>query len=86
VVLKHHFADLKMGAICENEKNLTKICVNGLEIFVELTRNQMFGHVFIDILVKSSKTEIQTIQLVHDHVLSPIENLCIVPKVAKGLH
>jgi len=85
VVLKHHFADLKMGAICENEKNLMKICVNGLEIFVELTCNQMFGHVFIDILVKSSKTEIQTIQLVHDHVLSPIENLCNSPQGCQGV-
>jgi hypothetical protein len=70
VVLKRHFADLKMGAICENKKNLMKICVNGLEIFVELSGNQMPGHAFIDILVKSSKNEIQTIQFVHDHVLS----------------
>ncbi len=32
--------------------------------------NQMPSHAFIDILVKSSKSEIQTLQLVHDHVLS----------------
>jgi hypothetical protein len=69
-----------MGAICENEKNLMKICVNGLEILVELSGNQMPGHAFIDILVKSSKIEIQTIQFVHDHVLSPIENLCNSPQ------
>jgi hypothetical protein len=70
VVLKRDFADLKMGAICENEKNLMKIYVNGLEILVELSGNQMHGHAFIDILVKSCKSEIQTIQLVHDHVVS----------------
>jgi len=74
-----------MGAICENEKNLMKICVNGLEIFMELSGNQMLGHVFIDILVKSSKTEIQTIQLIHDHVLSPIEDLCNSPQGCQGV-
>jgi hypothetical protein len=50
VVLKRHFAELKMGAICENQKNLMKICVNGLEILVELSGNEMLGHAFIDIL------------------------------------
>ncbi|KAH9532620.1 hypothetical protein CY35_18G008000 [Sphagnum magellanicum] len=85
VVLKRHFVDLKMGAICENEINLMKICVNGLEIFVELSGNQMPGHAFIDILVKSSKSEIQTIQLVHDHVLSRIEHLCGSPQGCQGV-
>ncbi|KAH9534140.1 hypothetical protein CY35_18G090500 [Sphagnum magellanicum] len=85
VVLKRHFADLKMGAICENKKNLMKICVNGLEIFVELSGNQMPGHAFIDILVKSTKNEIQTIQLVHDHVLSQIEHLCSSPQGCQGV-
>jgi hypothetical protein len=85
VVLKRHFADLKMGAICENKKNLMKICVNGLEIFVELSGNQMPGHAFIDILVKSSKNEIQTIQFVHDHVLSQIEHLCSSPQGCQGV-
>jgi hypothetical protein len=84
-VLKRHFADLRMGAKCENEKNLMKICVNGLEIFVELSGNEMPGHAFIDILVKSSKSEIQTIQLVHDHVLSPIEHLCSSPQGCQGV-
>jgi hypothetical protein len=85
VVLKRHFADLRMGAICENEKNFMKICMNGLEIFVELSGNQMPGHAFIDILVKSFKSEIQTIQLVHDHVLSPIEHLCSSPQGCQGV-
>ncbi|KAH9532570.1 hypothetical protein CY35_18G004900 [Sphagnum magellanicum] len=85
VVLKRHFADLKMGAICENKKNLMKICVNGLEIFVELSGHKMPGHAFIDILVKSSKSEIQTIQLVHDHVLSRIEHLCSSPQGCQGV-
>jgi hypothetical protein len=84
-VLKRHFADLRMGAICENEKNFMKICMNGLEIFVELSGNQMPGHAFIDILVKSFKSEIQTIQLVHDHVLSPIEHLCSSPQGCQGV-
>ncbi|KAH9532569.1 hypothetical protein CY35_18G004800 [Sphagnum magellanicum] len=85
VVLKHHFADLKMGAFCENEKNLMKICVNGLEIFMELNGNEMPSHAFIDILVKSSKSEIQTIQIVHDHVLSRIEHLCSSPQGCQGV-
>ncbi len=85
MVLKRHFADLELGAICENEKNFMKICVNGLEILVELSGNQMPGHGFIDILVKSSKSEIQTIQLVHDHVLSPIEHLCSSPQGCQGV-
>ncbi len=62
-----------------------KICVNGLEIFVELSGNQMPGHAFIDILVKSSKNEIQTIQFVHDHVLSQIEHLCSSPQGCQGV-
>jgi len=74
-----------MGALCDNDKNLMKICVNGLEIFVELSGNQMPGHAFIDILVKSSKSEIRTIQIVHDHVLSQIENLCNSPQGCQGV-
>ncbi|CAM6039910.1 unnamed protein product [Sphagnum compactum] len=85
VVLKRHIANLRMEASCENEKNLIKICVNGLEIFVELSGNQMPGHAFMDILVKSSKSEIQTIQLVHDHVLSRIEHLCSSPQGCQGV-
>ncbi|CAM6015575.1 unnamed protein product [Sphagnum balticum] len=85
VMLKRHFADLKMGAICENEMNLMKIYINGLEILVELSGNQMPGNAFIDILVKSSKSEVQTIQLVHDHVLSPIEHLCSSPQGCQGV-
>ncbi|CAM6015587.1 unnamed protein product [Sphagnum balticum] len=85
VVLKCYFANLGMEAMCENEKNLMKICVNRLEIFVELSGNQMPGHAFIDILVKSSKSEIQTIQFVHDHVLSPIERLCSSPQGCQGV-
>ncbi len=74
-----------MGAIFENEKNLMNICVNGLEILVELSGNEMHGHTFIDILVKSSKSEIQTIQFVHDHVLSRIEHLCSSPEGCQGV-
>jgi hypothetical protein len=66
---------LEIGAFCENQNNLMKICVNGLEIFMELSGNQMLDHAFIDILMKSPMNEIQTIQLVHDHVLSRIEHL-----------
>ncbi len=74
-----------MGALCDNDKNLMNICVNGLEIFVELSGNEMPGHAFIDILVKSSKSEIQTIQIVHDHVLSRIEHLCNSPQGCQGV-
>jgi hypothetical protein len=85
VVLQRHFANLGMKENCKNEKNLMKIYVNGLEIFVELSGNQMLGHAFIDILVKSSKSEIQTLQLVHDHVLSQIEHLCSSPQGCQGV-
>ncbi len=47
---------------------------------MELSGNQMMGHAFNDILVKSSKSEIQTLQLVHDHMLSRIEHLCSSPQ------
>ncbi|KAH8934832.1 hypothetical protein BDL97_18G105100 [Sphagnum fallax] len=85
VVLTRYFTNLGMEARCENEKNLMKICGDRLEIFVELSGNQMPGHAFIDILVKSSKSEIQTIQIVHDHVLSQIEHLCSSPKGCQGV-
>ncbi|CAK9265733.1 unnamed protein product [Sphagnum jensenii] len=85
VVLKRYFDNLNMGALCDNNKNLMNICVNGLEIFVELSGNEMPGHAFIDILVKSSKSEIQTIQIVHDHVLSRIEHLCNSPQGCQGV-
>ncbi len=84
-MLQRHFANLGMKENCKNEKNLMKIYVNGLEIFVELSGNQMLGHAFIDILVKSSKSEIQTLQLVHDHVLSQIEHLCSSPQGCQGV-
>ncbi len=85
MVLKRYFDDLNMGALCDNNKNLMNICVNGLEIFVELSGNEMHGHAFIDILVKSSKSEIQTIQIVYDHVLSRIEHLCNSPQGCQGV-
>jgi hypothetical protein len=85
VVLQRHFANLGTKENCKNEKNLMKIYVNGLEIFMELSGNQMMGHAFNDILVKSSKSEIQTLQLVHDHMLSRIEHLCSSPQGCQGV-
>jgi hypothetical protein len=57
-----------------------------LEIFVELIGDEMGGHVFIDVLVKSTKTKLETLQLMNDHVLSQIEHFGVLPKVIKGLH
>jgi hypothetical protein len=34
---------------CENETNLIKILIDDLEIFVELSGDQMMGVLFIDI-------------------------------------
>jgi hypothetical protein len=62
-----------------------KICVNGLEIFVELSGDEMGGHVFIDVLVKSAKTKLTTLQFVNDHVLSQIERLCSVAQGCQGV-
>jgi hypothetical protein len=62
-----------------------KICANGLEIFVELSGDEMGGHVFIDVLVKSAKTKLTTLQLVNDHVLSQIEHLCSVAQGCQGV-
>jgi hypothetical protein len=61
---------------CENEKNLIKIFLDGLEIFVELNGDQMACPIFIDVLVKSCKNTFQTLQLINDHVLSKIKHLC----------
>jgi hypothetical protein len=68
--------NLPFTAWCTNEKNLIKIFLNGLEIFVELSGDRMACLLFIDILVKSCKSTSETLQLINDHVLSKIEQLC----------
>jgi hypothetical protein len=68
-----------------NKINLMEICANGLEIFVELNDDEMGGHVFIDVLVKSAKTKLATLQFVNDHVLSQIEHLCSVAQGCQGV-
>jgi hypothetical protein len=68
--------NLPIEATCKNEKNLMKIFLYGLEIFVELSGDQMASPIFIDVLVKSCKSTFQTLQLINDHVLSKIEQLC----------
>jgi hypothetical protein len=68
--------NLPIEAPCTNEKNLIKIFVDGLEIFMELSGDQMASPIFIDILVKSCKSPSETFQLINDHVLSKIEQLC----------
>jgi hypothetical protein len=61
---------------CKTEKNLSKISIDGMEIFVELA-----GDGEIDILVRSSKTKSHTLQFIEDHLLSQIEQLCSAPQV-----
>ncbi|KAH9567141.1 hypothetical protein CY35_03G015600 [Sphagnum magellanicum] len=68
-----------------NERNLMKICRDCLEIFVELSGDEMGGHVFIDVLVKSAIPKLKTLQLVNDHVLSQIEHLCSVAQGCQGV-
>jgi hypothetical protein len=68
--------NLPIKAPCTNEKNLIKIFLDGLEIFVELSGDQMASAIFIDILVQSCKSPSKTFQLINDHVLSKIEQLC----------
>jgi hypothetical protein len=76
VTLHKHFKNLPFTTRCINEKNLIKIFLNGLEIFVELSGDRMASFLFIDILVKSCKNTSKTFQLINDHVLSKIEQLC----------
>ncbi|CAM6080201.1 unnamed protein product [Sphagnum tenellum] len=76
VILHKHFKNLTIKAPCKNEKNLIKIFHDGLEIFVELSGDQMATPLFIDILVKSCKSPSETLQLINDHVLTKIEQLC----------
>jgi hypothetical protein len=76
VTLHKHFMNLPFHPPCTNEKNLIKIFLNGLEIFVELSGDQMASALFIDILVKSCKTPSETLQLINDHVLTKFEQLC----------
>jgi hypothetical protein len=45
----------------------------------------MGGHVFIDVLIKSAKTKLETLQLVNVHVLSQIEQLCSVAQGCQGV-
>jgi hypothetical protein len=65
----------------KSEKNLFKISIDGMEIFVELAGDEMKSHLFIDILVRSSKTKLHTLQFIDDHVLYQIEQLCSAPQV-----
>ncbi len=83
VALYNHFKkDVPIKAnFCKSEKNLFKISINGMEIFVELAGDEMQSHLFIDILVKSCKPELYTLQFIDDHVLSQIEQLCSAPQV-----
>jgi hypothetical protein len=76
VILHKHFKNLPIKTRCKNEKNLIKIFLNGLEIFVELSGDEMASPLFIDVLVKSCKNTFQTLQLINDHVLNKIEQLC----------
>ncbi len=83
VALYNHFGkDVPIkGKFCKSEKNLFKISIDGMEIFVELAGDEMRSHLFIDILVRSSKTKLHTLQFIDDHVLTQIEQLCSAPQV-----
>ncbi|CAK9198142.1 unnamed protein product [Sphagnum troendelagicum] len=85
VILHKHFKNLPIMARCENEKNLIKISLDRLEIFVELSGDQMASFLFIDILVKSCKSTFQTIELINDHVLSKIEQVCSSVQGCQGI-
>jgi len=79
---KHFEKDVPIKAnFCKSEKNLFKISIDGMEIFVELAGDEMKSHLFIDILVRSSKTKLHTLQFIDDHVLNQIEHLCNAPQV-----
>ncbi len=83
VALYNHFQkDVLIKEIfCKSEKNLFQISIDGMEIFVELAGDEMKSHLFIDILVKSSKPELCTLQFIDDHVLTQIEQLCSAPQL-----
>ncbi|KAH9567131.1 hypothetical protein CY35_03G015000 [Sphagnum magellanicum] len=85
VALHNYFnANWKHGELV-NERNLMRIWRSGLEILIELSGDEMGGDVFIDVLVKSAKTKLETFQLVNDHVLSQIEHLCSVAQGCQGV-
>ncbi len=85
MALYNHIKDNWRHALHVNDRNLMKIWKDGLEIFVELSGDEMGGHVFIDVLVKSAKTKLKTLELVNDHVLSQIEHLCSVAQGCQGV-
>ncbi len=78
VALYNHFEkDMRPKAnFCKSEKNLLKTSIDGMEIFVELVGDEMKSHLFIDILVRSSKTKLHIFQFIDDHVLNQIKQLC----------
>jgi hypothetical protein len=84
VALHNHFEkDVPIRAnFCKSEKNLFKTSIDGMEIFVKLAGNEMKGHLFIDILVRSTKTELHTLQFIDDHVLNQIEQMCSAPQAS----
>ncbi len=81
MALYNHFHDLAMKAICQNEIFFFKVSINGIELFLELTYDQMKCHLFIDLLVKSSKSKSKTFRFIDEHVSSQIEHLCSVAQV-----
>ncbi len=85
MALYNHIKDNWRHALHVNDRNLMKIWKDGLEIFIELSGDEMGGHVFIDVLVKSAKTKLKTLELVNDHVLSQIEHLCSVAQGCQGV-
>jgi hypothetical protein len=83
VALYNHFkknVPIK-ASFCKSEKNLFKISIDSMEIFVELAGDEMRSPLFIDILVRSCKTKLHTLQFIDDHMLSQIEQLCSAPQV-----
>ncbi|CAM6056760.1 unnamed protein product [Sphagnum tenellum] len=85
VALHNYFNSNWKNGDFKNEKNFMRICKNGLEILIELSGDEMGGHVFIDVLVKSAKTKLETLQLVNVHVLNQIEHLCSVAQGCQGV-
>jgi len=84
VVLYNYFLSLEIQAHCENEKNIFKVFTDRMEILVELS-GELMEHLFIDVLVKSSKSFTETLQFIDLHVLKKIEDLCKAPQGCQGV-
>jgi hypothetical protein len=68
---------------CQNEMNFIKIFISSMEILVELS-GELMEQLFIDVLVRSSQSFIETFNFIQKNVLKKIEESCSATQGCQG--